>query len=85
MTDKLKELLLRAEAWPEEAQDVLVRSAFDIELKYVGAYQLSDDDCAALARSLEDVRANRFASEEEVEKLFSRFSRHEGSLHPHGA
>jgi len=73
MTDKLKELLIRAEAWPEDAQDELVRSAFDIERKYLGTYQLSDDDRAALARSLEDVRAERFATEEEVEKVFSRF------------
>lgn len=73
MTDELKELLIRAEAWPEEAQDALMRSAFDIERKYLGAYQLSDDDRAALARSLEDVRAERFASEDEVEEVFSRF------------
>jgi hypothetical protein len=73
MTGKLKELLIRAEAWPEEAQDELVRSAFDIELRYLGAYQLSDDDRAALARSLADARADRFASEQEVEEVFSRF------------
>lgn len=73
MADKFKELLLRAESWPEEAQDELVRSAFDIERKYLGTYQLSDDDRAALARSLADVRANRFASEQEVEEVFSRF------------
>jgi hypothetical protein len=75
MTNKLKELLLRTEAWPEEAQDALVRSAFDIELKYLGAYRLSADDRAALARSLDDVRANRFAGEQEVEEVFSRFRR----------
>ena len=73
MTDKLKELLVRAESWPEEAQDELVRSAFDIERKYRVTYQLSDEDRAALARSLEDVRANRFASEHEVEEVFARF------------
>lgn len=73
MTDKLKELLVRAEAWPEEAQDELVRSAFDIERKYLGAYELTDEDRAALARSLADMRANRFASEQEVEEVFARF------------
>lgn len=70
---KLKELLIRAEAWPDEAQDELVRSALDIELKYLAPYQLSDDDRAALARSLDDVRAERFATEQKVDEVFSRF------------
>ncbi len=73
MTNKLKELLIRTEAWPEEAQDELVRSAFDIELKYLGGYQLSDADGAALARSRADVHADRSASEKEVEEVFARF------------
>jgi type VI protein secretion system component VasK len=74
VADKLKELLVRAESWPEEAQDELVRSAFDIERRYRVTYQLSDEDRAALARSLEDMRANRFAGEHAAGELFARFS-----------
>jgi len=73
MTNKLKELIVRAETWPEEAQEELVRSAFDIEMRYLRAYELTDDDRAALKRSLDDVRNDRFASEEEVHEVFTRF------------
>ncbi|HVA13772.1 MAG TPA: hypothetical protein VNF99_11020 [Stellaceae bacterium] len=73
MTNKLTELLVRAETWPDEAQEELVRSAFDIEMRYLKAYQLTDEDRAALDRSLEDIRGDRFASETEVQEVFARF------------
>jgi hypothetical protein len=73
MTSKLRELIVRAETWPEEAQEELVRTAFDIETRYLKSYQLTDADRAALERSLEDIRNDRFASEAEVQAVFSRF------------
>jgi hypothetical protein len=73
MTQKLKELMARIETWPHEAQEELLRSAFDIEMRYIGGYQLTDEDRAALERSAEDVSAGRFASDSEVAQLFHRF------------
>lgn len=73
MTNKLAELMARAETWPEEAQEELVRSAFDIETRYLKTYRLNEGDRAALKRSLDDFRAGNFAGEEEVHKVFARF------------
>jgi hypothetical protein len=70
-TAMLENLMERAAGWPLEAQAELVRSALDIELRYLGGYPLSDDDRAALARSEEDVRQKRFATEQEVAAVFS--------------
>jgi len=73
MTNKLAELIARAETWPEEAQEELVRSAFDIETRYLKTYRLTDGDRAALKRSLDDVHDGNFAGDEEVHKVFARF------------
>lgn len=73
MSKKLKELLARVETWPEQAQEELMRSAFEIEMRYVRDYELTDEDRAALERSSDDVRNGRFASDEEVSNLFARF------------
>ena len=72
-TEMLEGLMERAAAWPAEAQAELLRSALDIELCYLGDYPLSDDDRAALARSAEDVRQGRFATEQGVEALFAGY------------
>lgn len=45
----------------------------EIEAKYHLTYKLSDDEREAILRSLEDVKAGRFASDEEIESLFERF------------
>jgi hypothetical protein len=73
MTDKLRELIVKVETWPQEAQEELVRSAFDIEMRYVGRYELSEEDRAALAQSLDDVRNGRFATDDQVTEVFARF------------
>jgi len=70
MCDKLKDLMKRAEHWPEGAQEEAVASLQAIEEELVGLYELSPDDRAALERSGEDVRLGRFASEEQVQRLF---------------
>jgi hypothetical protein len=72
-TEMLEGLMERAATWPIEAQAELLRSALDIELRYLGPYPLSDDDRAALARSAEDVRQGRYATDQEVAALFARY------------
>jgi hypothetical protein len=73
MSEKLRELMARVEGWPKEAQEELVRSAFDIEMRYVAAYELTEADRTALERSLDDVRNGRFASDESVAQVFGRY------------
>jgi hypothetical protein len=66
----LDALLERVAQWPEEAQAELVQSVIDIETRRLGLYHLSDEERAAPARSEEDVRAGRFATDEEVAAAF---------------
>lgn len=73
MMQKLKELMVRIETWPEEAQEELMRSAVNIEMRHRARFELTDDDRAALERSLDDVRNDRFATDEEVAQVFDRF------------
>jgi hypothetical protein len=72
MTTKLKEILTRAEAWPEAVQDEAVELLLAIEEEQAGAAPLTEADRAALARSVEDVRTGRFATDEDVRAVFDR-------------
>lgn len=73
--DEIAALMERAAEWPAEAQAELVHSMLQIETKYQGVYHLDADERAALARSAEDVRQGRFASDQEVQEVFARFRR----------
>jgi hypothetical protein len=72
MIKKLKEIFERAEAWPKEVQDEAVETLLSIERGYVGDYELTAEDRAALARSAEDVRLGRFVPDEQVAEFFDR-------------
>ena len=74
-TSDLKKYLQRIPAWPKEAQDELVRSMAEIEHRYSERYQVDDDELAALERSADDVRNNRFATDDDVEAAFTRYDR----------
>jgi hypothetical protein len=54
-------------------QDELVRSMVEIETRYTEVYHLDDEEHAALRRSAEDIRKNRFATNKDVETVFGRF------------
>jgi predicted transcriptional regulator len=41
--------------------------------------ELSPEDREALERSAEDVRRGRFATDEEVRRIFDRYQRNEGA------
>jgi hypothetical protein len=71
----LKKVLDRVSTWPKEAQDELVRSVAEIETRYTGVYHVNDEERAALHRSAEDVRKGRFATDQEVDTVFSRLHR----------
>lgn len=74
-TKELKGILDRIGAWPQDAQEELVRSIAEIEARYTNVYRLDDDEQAALKRSGDDMRAGRFASDEEVAQVFDRYRR----------
>jgi hypothetical protein len=66
--------LERVSAWPEEAQDELMRSVTDIENRHLGIYRLSDDERNAVRRGLKDMREGRLASDDAVAAVFNRYS-----------
>lgn len=69
-----KELSLEEiSTWPETVQDDLLTSLQEAETKFIGVYQLSDDERAAVRRGLAEARAGQFASDEEVAAVFDRF------------
>jgi predicted transcriptional regulator len=75
MTKQALEILLeRVSAWPEEAQEELMRSVSDIENRHLGIYRLSDDERSAVRRGLKDMREGRLASDDEVAAVFNRYS-----------
>lgn len=71
----LKELLARAETWPEAAQAELVQVAAEIEAGFREAYRPTKDELAAIDRGLADAAADRFARDEEVEAVFAKYRR----------
>ena len=73
MNKRLETLIERVSALPEEAQEELLDHIAIIEAKHSGVYELSDDERTAVRRGLEEMRQGKFASDEEVEAVFSRY------------
>lgn len=73
MTSRLAEIIRRIEAWPQEAQEQAIASLELIEEEMRHPYQVSQEDRRSIERGLADVRAGRFASDQEVAALFERF------------
>ena len=71
--EKVESLIRQAAELPDEAQAELVQSLVEMRSQHLGIYHLNDDERDALARSAEDVRLDRFASDEEIEQLFARY------------
>ncbi|HZP75515.1 MAG TPA: hypothetical protein VFB45_05180 [Pseudolabrys sp.] len=73
VTKALKTILDRIDTWPEAAQDEAAATLQAFEEEFREPYALTDSDRAALERSAEDVRQERFAADEAVRALFDRF------------
>jgi hypothetical protein len=58
MTRILRDVLQRAEAWPQEDQEALAEYARELEARRTGTYRLTDEERAAIgkARSADYVR-----------------------------
>jgi hypothetical protein len=71
--EKVEALIEQVSKLPDDAQAEFVDSLLDMRAEQLGIYHLDDDDREALARSAEDVRYGRFASDAQVEETFARY------------
>jgi hypothetical protein len=72
MNKKLETLLELVSAWPEAAQDELVKSIAEIEARHGGVYRLSEDEKAAIEQALAAIDRGDIATDEEMAALFKR-------------
>ncbi len=73
MSNRLKQVMKRAETWSEADQEQAADILLALEAERSTPPDLSADDVAALERSAEDERLGRFASDDEVREIFSRY------------
>lgn len=73
MASSFQSLLPRILTWPEEDQEALVHAALQIEAAREGVYILNAEDIRAIDQGLDDAEHGRFASDEEVAAVFSKF------------
>ena len=72
-TKELAAILERVESWPEAAQRQLANIALKIEQSLSGGYGQTPEERAGIERGLADVRAGRYATDEQVEAALARF------------
>ena len=70
---KVESLIRQAAELPDEAQAELVLSLADMRAQHLGVYHLDGEERAAMARSGEDMRLGRFASDDDIEQMFARY------------
>jgi len=75
VTKALKNILDRIGTWPENAQNEAAATLQVIEQEFLAPHTVTDEDRAALERSAEDVTQGRFATDEDVQRVFGRFRR----------
>ena len=63
MTTILRDVLRRAEAWPQEDQEALAEYARELEARRTGTYRLTDDERAAIDKA----RSADYVSDDEME------------------
>lgn len=70
---KLKDLVRRAETWPDAALEDAIATLEAIEAELAEPYELTERDRQAIDRGLADLRHGRIATEEEIDRLFARY------------
>jgi hypothetical protein len=74
MTKQGLEILLeQVSTWPDKAQEALLNSMSEIEKKFGSIYQLDDEERAAVRTSLREMKEKKFAPDDEVSAVFSRY------------
>lgn len=71
--EKVESLIEKISELPDEAQEELVQSLVELRSQPQGIYHFDDKEREALARSEEDIRLGRFASDDEIEDMFARY------------
>lgn len=73
MSPKLKDVLRRAETWPEWAQDDLAELALEIDQEVrAGTYHATREELRKIDEARAGVRRGETATEAEVEAVFAR-------------
>jgi polyhydroxyalkanoate synthesis regulator phasin len=72
MTQRLKELMKRAENWPAKEQEALADVMDDIEQRHDRIAELTDDDWKVIDQR---VAHGDIATDEEVAAVFNRYRR----------
>jgi len=68
MNAAVKDILRKAESWPEEDQQELAELAREIEARRTGIYALNEEERVAIA----DARRGAFVSDEEAAAFWKR-------------
>lgn len=71
--EKVEALIDQVVGLPDYAQAEFVETLLDMRAQQIGIYHVDDDEREALARSAEDVRLGRFASDAEVDATLHRY------------
>jgi hypothetical protein len=69
----IKEIIDRAERWPEEDQEELAQLALEIELRRKSAHRASADELAAIDQALAAVDRGEIVADADVEALLARY------------
>jgi len=73
MTKALKDVLARAETWPEWAQDNLAEIVQEIDREVkAGTYRATDEELRKIDEALAAVRRGEVASDAEVEAVLAK-------------
>jgi predicted transcriptional regulator len=72
MTALTKKLLDEVQTWPLEDQEELAEYAREIRGRRTGVYKLSEEERAGIERGLADMRAGRFATDEQIAAIFQK-------------
>ena len=75
MNADLKNMLARAENWPEEDQEELAQVALEIEARRHGVYHATPEELKAIDEALAAVARGEIASDEEVAAVFAKYRR----------
>jgi predicted transcriptional regulator len=72
----IKEILQRAEGWPESAQADLAQAALEIEKELQqSTYTATTEEVTAIARGLQEAEQGLFATDAEVKAVFAKYRR----------
>ena len=72
VSTRLKEVLARAETWPDSLQEEAVQTLLTLEERGTGIFHIDDDVWADMQEGLAQADRREFVSEEDVAKANKR-------------